>query len=89
MVDAAWVISMAVIETKPSFVVPVDAVDIIEVLPDIASRYYGYSGWCLLDEFGDRALVNYEIWGYDIVGSDYDFFMYGWYDLQTDTVYWN
>ena len=53
MIDAAWIIAQAVLETKPSFSTrrfSINAVDIMEVLPDVASRYYGYSGWCQLDE---------------------------------------
>ena len=54
MVDVAWVIAMSVLETQSSAGPPMDAADIIEVIPDVASRYYGYSGWCLLNEAGDR-----------------------------------
>jgi hypothetical protein len=60
----------------------------MEVLPDIASRYYGYSGWCQLDEAGDRANANYEIWGYGLVNDEPSFVKYGWYDMWTDTMYW-
>jgi branched-chain amino acid transport system substrate-binding protein len=92
MIDAAWIITQAVLETKPSFSAPafsINAVDIMEVLPDVASRYYGYSGWCQLDANGDRANANYEIWGYELVGINPSFVKYGWYDMWTDTVYWD
>ena len=92
MIDAAWIITQAVLETKPSFSAPafsITAVDVMEVLPDVASRYYGYSGWCQLDENGDRANANYEIWGYEIVGTGYSFVKKGWYDMWTDTMYWD
>jgi len=92
MIDAAWIIAQAVLETKSSFSTrrfPINAVDIMEVLPDVASRYYGYSGWCQLDEAGDRANANYEIWGYGLVDGEPSFVKYGWYDMWTDTVYWD
>jgi hypothetical protein len=38
----------------------------VEVFPHVADRYFGYSGWCRLNEFGDRAPTPYDIWGYGV-----------------------
>ena len=92
MIDAAWIITQTVLETKPSFsaqAFSINAVDVMKVLPDVASRYYGYSGWCQLDEAGDRANANYEIWGYGLVDFEPSFVKYGWYGMWTDTMYWD
>ena len=64
------------------------AADVIKVIPDVASRYYGYSGWCLLNEAGDRYTSNYDIWGVGIVGGVPGFVKYGTYDSTTGTITW-
>lgn len=90
--DAAWLIAQAVLETRPTVVGRrsrhYDATDIIKVLPDIASRYYGYSGDCLLNEAGDRLPGSYDIWGYYMDNGDPSFKKYGKYDYYTDEITW-
>jgi len=89
--DAAWIIAMSVLETKPSFIPKWyrDAPNVIDVLPDVASRYFGYTGWCLLNEAGDRYAVNYEIWGYyEPEQWEYDFKVFGYYNYILDEVVW-
>jgi len=97
-IDIAWVIAIAVLEIACSFEFPetaadvtrVRAQDVIKIIPDVASRYFGYSGWCLLNKNGDRATGDYEIWGY---GYDYEIDepiskLYGRYDSMTEQVTW-
>jgi branched-chain amino acid transport system substrate-binding protein len=86
--DIAWVIAMAVLEVKPSGGPPLKATDVIKVIPDVASRCYGYSGWCLLNEAGDRHTSNYEIWGYGMVDGEPNYVYFGMYDSITGTITW-
>lgn len=85
-IDIAWIVAQAVLETRPTS--EKNARDIIKVIPDIASRYYGYSGWCLLNEAGDRYTSNYDIWGYGYVDSEPSSIRYGFYDSLTGQVTW-
>ncbi len=87
-VDIAWVIATAILDVKPSGGPPLKATDVIKVISDVASRYYGYSGWCLLNEAGDRYTSNYEIWGYGMVDGEPSFVYYGVYNSTTGTVTW-
>jgi hypothetical protein len=60
------------------------------VIPDVASRYFGYSGWCLLNDAGDRAESDYDIWGYgyDDETGEPTIKKYGLYDSLTGQVTW-
>ena len=89
-IDLAWVIALAVLETQSSDARPMDATDVIRVIPDVASRYFGYSGWCLLNEAGDRAESDYDIWGYgyDDETGEPTIKKYGLYDSMTGQVTW-
>jgi len=90
--DAAWIIAQAVLETRPSFVSKrsrfYDTTDVIEIIPDIASRYYGYSGNCLLNEAGDRIAGLYDIWGFYLDDGTPSFKKYGKYDNLIDELFW-
>ena len=54
--DAAWVLALAVLEAGKY-----DGEVAAKVLPEVASRYFGVSGWVLLDEAGDRVGERYVI----------------------------
>lgn len=86
--DAAWLLTQAILETKPSMTKKVDATAIVSVFPDIASRYYGYSGWCQLNEYGDRVTLLYDIWGYYWDDGTPRFKRYGLYDVATAEIEW-
>ena len=58
------------------------------MLPDVASRYYGYTGWCLLNEAGDRFTRDFDIWGYGYIDDEPSIIKYGFYDSTTGTVTW-
>ena len=104
-IDIAWVIATAMLETRRSDVqlkdatpraradatprARADATDVIRVIPDIASRYFGYSGWCLLNEAGDRAESDYDIWGYGKDETDEPSILkYGFYESMTGEIIW-
>jgi len=83
-IDASWLLTLAVLETQNSVLPTISGGEIARVLPDIASRYYGYSGWCGLNAAGDRMPGNYAIWGYDSFG----YHQFGMYLTATDTITW-
>ncbi|MBN2336309.1 hypothetical protein JXL21_12180 [Candidatus Bathyarchaeota archaeon] len=57
-----------------------------ETLPQVASIYFGASGWCILDENGDRAVADYVIEGYD--SSAGGFTEYARYDGVEEEATW-
>lgn len=83
-IDIAWIIVQAVLDTRST-----DPTDIINVIPNVTSRYFGYSGWCLLNEAGDRYTSNYDIWGCGYVDSEPSHIKYGYYDSTTGQVFWD
>ncbi|MCX6655726.1 MAG: hypothetical protein NTY03_11515, partial [Candidatus Bathyarchaeota archaeon] len=57
--DGLWVLSLSAIRansTKP--------LDIMKVLPSVASDYVGATGRCMLDDTGARAGADYDIYAY-------------------------
>jgi hypothetical protein len=85
MIDAGWILAQAVIETRSTtFLKSPGATDVIKVLSDDCSRYFGYSGWCLLDQNGDRVSSDWEIWGYGLdAGGKTILVQYGSYNYGT------
>lgn len=55
------------------------------VLPDIAAHYYGASGWCALDENGDKVMQDYAIWTVKEVEGKYKYVDVGSYSAGTIT----
>jgi branched-chain amino acid transport system substrate-binding protein len=88
MADAAWILAQAVLETQITETEEIRGPDIINVLPDIAWRHYGYSGYCLLNEAGDRASGLFDIWGYTDEPGYPAYKRYGSYDSVTDELTW-
>ncbi len=81
--DIAWILAQAVLESRNA-----SAPVIKQVLPDIASRHFGYSGWCLLNDAGDRLASDYEIWGYKMEAGVPGFRKFGSYSGASNTVTW-
>jgi len=81
--DIAWVMLEAVLETQS-----VTADDVIPLIPDICDGTYGTSGWCKLNEDGDRFPPDYEIWGYDERGGATVDVNFGKYNTFDGTVEW-
>ena len=55
--DSIWLVAKAILEAATT-----DTTVLKKILPGVAARYFGASGWCLLDENGDRAAMDYDIW---------------------------
>jgi branched-chain amino acid transport system substrate-binding protein len=81
--DIAWIIAKAVLEAQSE-----EAVDVIPLLSQICNDMFGVSGWCRLNENGDRYSANYDIWGFGYVGPDVQSIKYGYYDSATGDVFW-
>ncbi|MEM2094173.1 MAG: ABC transporter substrate-binding protein [Candidatus Bathyarchaeia archaeon] len=43
------------------------------VLPDVAKKYYGASGWCIFDEAGDKMFQDYSIWTVRLEDGKYQY----------------
>jgi len=65
--------------------------DVKTILPlQIPTAYnlWGVSGWCRLNESGDRAAGNYDIWGYGVENGQTVFTKPGLYDGTSGKVTW-
>lgn len=82
--DAAWCIALTILETGS---IEVEVVK--EVLPMVSARYYGVTGWCKLNEDGDRVPRVFDIWGYAEVNGEHTFMKYGEYNFNTATTIWD
>jgi branched-chain amino acid transport system substrate-binding protein len=82
--DIAWVLAEAILEAQST-----DADKVIPLLETVAYNHFGASGWCLLNEAGDRAAANYQIWGFGDIGNGLQNVQYGFYDSITGKATWN
>lgn len=82
--DGCWIMALSVIEANST-----KGVAVYEVLPDVAARYSGVTGRCILDEYGDRIKMNYDIWGYFEVEGEYQSLRCGIYSYESDDIKWD
>jgi len=75
--DAVWIIGLAILETQST-----DVTKIKSVISDIAENYSGAIGPTILNEAGDLAQADYEIWG--IRGGEW--VLLGQYTQSTDSI---
>jgi branched-chain amino acid transport system substrate-binding protein len=59
-----------------------------DVLPDVTASLFGASGWVVLNEDGDRAASDYELWVIDLVDTTYEWKYVGKYVQATDSIVW-
>ncbi|MBN2335016.1 ABC transporter substrate-binding protein [Candidatus Bathyarchaeota archaeon] len=82
--DISWVLATAVLESQST-----DAVDVVPIIDDVAYNYWGASGWCRLNDDGDRYGSDYLIWGYGPnAEGELDNVCYGIYQSATGEVVW-
>lgn len=81
--DIAWILARAILKSKTT-----DVKRLLEVIPEVASMNFGASGWCKLDENGDRETANYGIYGYEYVNGTATYKNYGVYDGTLGRVFW-
>jgi branched-chain amino acid transport system substrate-binding protein len=75
--DAVWIIGLSILETQST-----DVTTIKSVISDIAENYSGAIGSTILNEAGDLAQANYEVWG--IRGGEW--VLLGQYTQSTDSI---
>jgi branched-chain amino acid transport system substrate-binding protein len=63
-----------------------DSKAVRDVLPDVTASLFGASGWVILNEDGDRAASDYELWIIDKVDTTYEWKYVGKYIQATDSV---
>lgn len=63
-----------------------DAEVMKENIPIVSSIFFGASGWCILDENGDRLITDYSIQGYN---QDTGFTEYARYNGIEETITWD
>ncbi len=81
--DNAWILALAVLETEKY-----DGETIAKILPDVAEKYFGVSGWTNLDEVGDRLPTDYTIAKVVEEDGKYVWVDAGKYVPATDTIQW-
>jgi branched-chain amino acid transport system substrate-binding protein len=65
-----------------------DPMDLYDLQWSVSYRNWGPSGWTQLDENGDRAFANYDIWGNVMVDDEMRFVRYGQYDADSEELTW-
>ncbi|MBS7641502.1 MAG: ABC transporter substrate-binding protein [Candidatus Bathyarchaeia archaeon] len=81
--DSVWVVALAL-----AVVNKYDAMKIKEVLPQVASSYYGAMGNIMLDENGDYSGADFSLWRPVEVNGVVEWREVGVYRSATDTVEW-
>lgn len=82
--DISWIIATSVLQAQST-----DADEVVPIIDDVAYNYWGASGWCRLNENGDRYGSDYLIWGYGETSEGVvDNVCYGMYDSKTGEVTW-
>ncbi|RLF02945.1 MAG: ABC transporter substrate-binding protein, partial [Thermoprotei archaeon] len=79
--DAVWVAALSILEAGEY-----DGALIAKALPRVASRYFGVSGWTLLNENGDRAGGDYLILRVVKTPTGYKWVRAGVYTFASDSV---
>lgn len=84
--DAAWVLALAILQSSS-----MDAHVVKKSLRDVAALHYGITGWCKLDETGDRTPQMYDIWGFyeDPDFGGYEYRTFGTYNGNKIEVMWD
>jgi len=81
--DCVWLLGLAIIQAGKY-----DGEAIRNTLPAVAKTYFGASGWTLLDENGDRASGNYDVWAVVIKDGKPIWERVALVDTGTDSVKW-
>jgi len=82
--DGCWIMALSVIEANST-----EGVDVYKALPDVAASYSGVTGRCILDEYGDRIEMDYDVWGYFEVEGETQCLRCGLFNSTTDSITWD
>jgi len=81
--DCAWLYTLTILQTGST-----DGEAIRKALPEVAARFYGISGWCILNEAGDRASGDYIVVCVTQENGQYIWKEVAIYHTFIDTVEW-
>ena len=81
--DSCWVMAKSMIAAESP-----DGDQVNPLVITTSNNHQGVTGWCKLDANGDRALMEYDIWGYCIESDGFTTLKYGYYTGETDTTTW-
>ncbi len=81
--DAAWIAMLSIVAAGKY-----DGAAVKEILPTIASHFIGATGHKLLNENGDAAFADYEIWQVVKTAEGYQFKSIGVWHFSTQQVEW-
>lgn len=81
--DASIIMVQAIIEANGT-----DSLLLCEAIPRIAESYVGLTGRCALNEYGDKIISDYELWGYSVELGVSQFEYLGRYDSVEDEITW-
>ncbi|MGQ4832766.1 MAG: ABC transporter substrate-binding protein [Candidatus Asgardarchaeia archaeon] len=81
--DIVWTLALA-LEAVDQY----NATAVKEVLPSIVENYFGASGWFKLNENGDRAFADYNLWAVQSVSGEVQWVFIGVWRGATDQIEW-
>ena len=81
--DSCWVMAKSVIAAGSN-----EGEDVNPVVIPTSNAFTGTTGRCTLDSNGDRAQMDYDVWGYSIEPTGFISVKYGYYTGLTDTTTW-
>ena len=81
--DSCWVMAKSMIAAGSP-----DGDQVNPFVITTSNNHQGVTGWCKLDANGDRALMEYDIWGYSIESDGFTALRYGYYTRETDMTTW-
>ncbi len=81
--DIVWAIAYSLIAVDKY-----DAAAVRDVFPEVTDSLFGASGWIILNEDGDRAPVDYDLWVIDLEDTTYEWLLVGKYAFATDSIIW-
>jgi branched-chain amino acid transport system substrate-binding protein len=81
--DIAWALALSLMTVDKY-----DASVVVDILPVVTDSLFGSSGWIILNEDGDRAPVDYDLWVIDLVDTTYEWKLVGKYAFATDSIIW-
>jgi len=81
--DIAWVLVKAILEVNAY-----DPVKVNQILPQVASSFFGASGWINLDQNHDRLGGDYAIWTIVNRNGTYKWVQVGLYSFTSDSITW-
>jgi len=65
-----------------------DGETIKTVIPEVCNNYFGITGWAKLNEYGDRAVADYEMYTIEYNGTASNWLYAGMFSSATNTANW-